>query len=512
MDSDKLTDYIRNYPVDKRRGFVNKHPHLLSKIKEMTNFLPDDSPWNQRLFHIEHPTDYPVVCPACGNPVKWKTDARKYMTFCSKKCSANTPSTITTRKETNKNKYGVEHYAQSDDYCSKSKQTNLKKYGVEFASQAQDFRMKVETTNMNRYGVKSSIHIGMDNRFSKEKIVDHHTFKNIPHDVVEKLFDKSWLYDSHIVQKKSLATISKELNGYDISSLSKRLKSFDIPIINHYQSEGEREIANFLTKLDINIITRDRKLIHPMELDIVIPDYKIAIEFNGLFWHGENCVADDYHYRKYNACKNKGYRLITIFEDEWVNKSDIIKRKLAVILNKSTERRVFARKTTIVEISNDFKKRFFNTNHIQGNGPSSLNYGLQYEGEVVAVIGFIASGSTLTLNRYATSCNVIGGFSKLLNYVDNTISYTNMVTFADLRWSIGSLYYNMGFSMDKEIPHDYEYIVGKKRVHKFNYRHGTGLNKLPNYNPLWSEHRNMLNHELYRIWDCGKLRFVKTKE
>lgn len=36
-------------------------------------------------------------------------------------------------------------------------------------------------------------------------------------------------------------------------------------------------------------------------------------------------------------------------------------------------------------------------------------------------------------------------------------------------WSIGNLYYQMGFSNIKESVVDYKYIIGDRRVHKQNF-------------------------------------------
>ena len=43
----------------------------------------------------------------------------------------------------------------------------------------------------------------------------------------------------------------------------------------------EKEILNFISSIYAGeIIENDRELISPLELDIVIPEFKLAIEFN----------------------------------------------------------------------------------------------------------------------------------------------------------------------------------------------------------------------------------------
>ncbi|MFW6130771.1 MAG: hypothetical protein ACOC56_06250, partial [Atribacterota bacterium] len=54
-----------------------------------------------------------------------------------------------------------------------------------------------------------------------------------------------------------------------------------------------------------------------IELDIYLPDFNIAIEYNGLYWHSElNGKDRNYHLNKTNICENENIQLIHIFEDE----------------------------------------------------------------------------------------------------------------------------------------------------------------------------------------------------
>jgi len=62
---------------------------------------------------------------------------------------------------------------------------------------------------------------------------------------------------------------------------------------------------------DGEVLSSERSLIAPKELDIVIPSKGIAIEFNGLYWHSEASGKDrNYHLDKTKACEAKGYQSI----------------------------------------------------------------------------------------------------------------------------------------------------------------------------------------------------------
>ena len=90
------------------------------------------------------------------------------------------------------------------------------------------------------------------------------------------------------------------------------------PNCGHSISMHESEIVSFLKeKLCTEINIRNRDIIRPYELDIVLPEYKLAIEYNGLRWHSNKFKNNkNYHLNKLNLCIEKGYKLIQIFQEE----------------------------------------------------------------------------------------------------------------------------------------------------------------------------------------------------
>ena len=100
----------------------------------------------------------------------------------------------------------------------------------------------------------------------------------------------------------------------------------------------EKHLAEFCIQYFPNLIQHDRTLIKPYELDIVIPEIKLAIEFNGNYWHSfECCYLSGYHLMKTELCESNDYRLIHIWEDDWKSDSNLIKSKLIdVFENKET--------------------------------------------------------------------------------------------------------------------------------------------------------------------------------
>jgi very-short-patch-repair endonuclease len=108
-------------------------------------------------------------------------------------------------------------------------------------------------------------------------------------------------------------------------------------------SETENELAAFVKKhYNGDIILNDRNILNGKELDIYLPELKLAIEFNGLYWHSEMEKYDNYHVDKTNTCEKQDIQLIHIFEDDWNFKQDIVK---SMLLNKfkRTDQSIFAR-------------------------------------------------------------------------------------------------------------------------------------------------------------------------
>lgn len=280
-------------------------------------------------------------------------------------------------------------------------------------------------------------------------------------------------------------------------------------------SKAEQDIFVFITSLGLDAKQSDRKTLASGELDILIPEKKIAIEFNGLYWHTENRGKHEtYHYEKWKECKDKGIQLIQIWEDEWNEKPSLLKRMLAFKLGLMTDDKVAARKTFVADLTKTDAEVFLEENHIQGFASGSFYVGLKAKDteEIVALVVLKKEpGNALNIIRYATNKNVVGGFTKLLSYAINIWKPSSFITFSDNCVSDGGLYKNNGFIADKELRPDYRYVVAGERKHKFGYR----LKRFQNDpNLLWES--NLTEKQLAdlngisRIWDAGKIRWIKT--
>ena len=169
------------------------------------------------------------------------------------------------------------------------------------------------------------------------------------------------------------------------------------------------------------------------------------------------------------------------------------------------------RNCIIKEIDSKVKNKFLDNNHLQGRDKSSVKLGLHYNNELVSVMTFgkrkITGGkSQYELIRFCNklNTNILGGASKLLNYFIKKYTPSRLISYADNTWSNGNLYLKLKFEKKYTSKPDYGYIVNNKRVHKQNF-----TKKKLNIGKHTTEESFMKEKSIYKIWDCGKIKFEK---
>ena len=439
-------------------------------------------------------------------------------------------------KEFNKEKYGVEYYSQTSEFTEKFKSTMLDRYGVEYALQSKDIREKVSKTNLKKFGY---INPFMDkNRIKiifKEKYGVLHPssvieFRNRAEETMMERYGVKYtlqnkelndrvnrktiirndnLYIRYIGDNISLFNCNKK-HEFEINSdlYHSRVKG-NIPLcticypIGDQKSIKEKELLEFIKdNYSGDIISGYRD---GLEIDIYLPELKIGFEFNGLYWHSEKYKDRDYHLNKTNYFKERGIRIIHIWEDDWSFRKDILESQILNSLGKS--KKIWARKCEIKLVDVKDCVIFLDDNHIQGGDISIVKLGLYFKDKLVSVMTFDQfDGSNKmedgghNLSRFCNkiNTNIIGGASKLLSHFLNLYNPSRIISYVDKDWSVGQLYYKLGFKNINESRPDYKYIVDNKRVHKSRYR---------------KSKTNISESKLGipKIWDCGKIKFEYKK-
>lgn len=333
---------------------------------------------------------------------------------------------------------------------------------------------------------------------------------------IKKALDKigySLIEDSYGRKKDSIKAIHRDCGIVRVNRFDNFFNQQCPVCSNNGVSEAEIEVNREVQGLGFH--TEKVRFIGKTkgkEIDIAIPSKMVGIEYCGLYWHSEARKQEsDVHFDKMKQAESEGWRLITIFEDEWKNRKeqvlDFIKSVLGVFDSK-----IGARKCIIKEISKQDSKVFLDKYHIQGSSRSILvSFGLFYDGILVGVItaGRHHRGAEgLVLNRlcFKGGWQIMGGasrlFSSLVSWAKHK-GYSKIISWSDNRYSQGNVYEKMGFTLEEDLSPDYSYIGGGIRKSK------QSLRKTPEERLLGITERELrLNDGWYRIWDCGKKRWA----
>jgi AraC-like DNA-binding protein len=336
-------------------------------------------------------------------------------------------------------------------------------------------------------------------------------------DSLPLLQNYDWLFDQYVTNKKTMEVIMNEL-GCSSTVLVKYLDLYNIPRRTDYcVSTMEFELQDFLTKHNIIFSSSNRKVIYPYELDIYIPECKLGIELNGIYWHSLTSLTDTpenkkRHLNKTNLCLDNDITLFQFTSSEWNNKQDVIK---SMILNKvGLSRKIFARKCTLEYVAKNIEQDFFNANHIQGYTNSSICIGLKYNDEYVTMISFrkprYTRGYDLEILRIASKLNttVVGGVSKLFKNFLKDNEYASFITYADRRYSTGNIYKVLGFEFSHNSDIGYKWAKQEVLYNRWNFMKHKLKDKLKLYDSELSERDNMFNNDYRKLYDCGQSVFV----
>ena len=278
-------------------------------------------------------------------------------------------------------------------------------------------------------------------------------------------------------------------------------------------SASQLQIAEYIRNLGFEIYEEYPINDGEYYLDIYIPGLSLGVEYNGIYWHSDLIEGRNkfYHWNKLQACSENGISLFVIWEDDFNSKKDLVYRMLKNKLGISSEEKVNARDCKIELSDSGNVYEFLQENNLLGYTTGSSYLKLTHKGNLVAVmVAQWVSDAELQIKRYCTSCNVRGGFSKLVKFLEDNYSPNIISTFSDNSVSNGDLYRNNGFVVEKSLKPDYTYYVKGKRVHKLNYKKSRFKKdpKLKYEENITEEELARLNN-LGRVWDYGKIKWVK---
>jgi hypothetical protein len=542
MSSTKIKEIEKIINGSSRRTreeyFKKYHIDTYNKIILFTNNISDIK-FPFKIWHWVNDEPNYIFCE-CGERVSqnmnWKDGYKKY---CSSKCSSNSDEIKDKKQKTSLEKWGVDHYSKTEEYSEKVKKTSLEKWGVDNFSKTEEYLKKSKETYLRKWGVdnftktdeyiKKTIKTSLEkwgvewpvkSQIIKDKISktnlerwnSKHIFSNNEFRIDNFKIAKDIYYIGFELGKNIFNCDCGEQHTFEIStddyygrkSSNNKLCTVCNPISSK-SSYKEIEVSNFIKSIyDGEVINswRDGRI----EIDIYLPDLNIGFEFNGIWWHSDKYKDKWYHKNKIKFFKEKGIRIIYIWEDDWIYKKDIIMSQIRNWIN-LTKKRIFARKCSISIIDSKSSNNFLKNNHIQGKDKSILKIGLIYENEIISLMTFNKSEgrkkmneSEWNLSRFCNkiNTNVVGGASKLLKYFVENYDPTRIISYADIDWSDGKLYKTIGFNLISESNPDYKYVIKNTRRNKAGF-------KKSNLKTELTESEFM--KDIPKVWDSGKMKF-----
>ena len=270
------------------------------------------------------------------------------------------------------------------------------------------------------------------------------------------------------------------------------------------RSQGEEQMFKYVESLGVCVVANDRNAIRPKELDIYLPDFKVGIEYDGLYWHKESSLVS-----KTNKCDKKGIRLIRFYEDEWHHKKDICKSIIRDAVNLQP-RVIKAKDCTLKRIQLETYMNFLKANHIHGFAYSPIMLGLYLRNELVFAIGVKQFQGQYILNRicHKVYTHVKGALKECLKELKYHYKIESLITYADRRTANIKDFEEIGFKLVTVTKPEYFYVVRGERIGVYDSDRLPDI--LNHYDPEKSDEENLHLNGYDRIFDCGK--YLMKKE
>ena len=562
-EKDTIIGLIQSNP--KQYSIMTKRrPELWEWVMEQTGYLGDiDLPDFARIFAAVSGSS-----PICerGNVRKlrsindgaWVFCGNAGVCECAKKSMASKISessatrdwdaVIDKRRATNLEKYGHINAAQTPAIIQKHKDyyadpvksakavenlkaTCMEKYGVTNPNKLEWVRDKIAETNIDRYGVKnvkqcpeinSKIHMTRTKRAEESNgryLIDAtyesmvRKLKSIGYTLNVKKED----YNGTKVGKYSFTHdmcgthFTRSFNGLRTDTMCPHCFYTE----KKWVSGEEQSVMGYIESLGIPFTKSRQDIINPYHLDIYIPSFNLAIEYNGLYWHSEKSGGKDteYHWMKMDRCNKVGLQLISIFSDEWLEKQDIVKSILSNRFGKSQV--IEATACEIRELAIEGAWEFFDKNHIDGGNEGTVAIGLFWQDELIAAINFapdeLSGAQQWQLVQYCPILfkTVNGGLKRLIDYFVEKYRPSVITAINDARWFQGTTFTELGFTYDgiTDVHEMYTDYIVRLPLEK--------MVMMERYNDVEMEinPENALDvNKLDRVWDCGNHTFHKKFE
>lgn len=467
--------------------YVKNRPRLVTFIKAKTIFLDNvynDITLSQRLYYFVFKKQTIDTCLFCDKFPKWNDSISKgYFKTCG-----DSVCKIKLMEETNLNRYGNKSVMQVDSIKKK----------------------QIQAVKDNNNGVH--ILAVKETRIDRDKKINKRFLERLPGKLISRTVDLLTVkMDAcgHTIDVHKQVFYNRAALGMDLCTTCYSGKDFT--------SFNEKELGNIIESYGHKIIRRKRFGKH--EADIYIPSIRVAIEYNGLYWHSELFKDNKYHQTKYLKLKELGINLIQVWEDDWINKKEMVLSRIKSKIN-NTNKRYYGRKCEIRILNSKDYYKFLRDNHTQSSCPSKHKIGLYSNDLLVAVMGFGktrkfmgGNGIDNELLRFANllNCSVVGGASKLFKYyIKNLWDGEKIISYHDCSWGSNTFYEKLGMDFDSMTVPNYWYILNRTKVHRFTFNKQKLVEQGADPNKTAKE--ILKEKKIYRLFGVGQLKYTYIKK
>lgn len=275
-----------------------------------------------------------------------------------------------------------------------------------------------------------------------------------------------------------------------------------------FESQAERDVAEFMRSLGFDVLRNDRTLISPRELDIVVENKNIAIEFDGFYYHSDERLKPSYHLDKTKLSNKAGLDLVHVFENEWVFKRAAVENELAIMLCKYEPAYKTVGQTCLREITFDEYIRFVKINSVgmPKQPESPVYYGMFDDNCIVSAM--------ISSNRYRREYDISGicvkiGYDRdlvallMLRQFESVLMPSVLRLFFDRRYTVPGFVAKLGC----EFAHNTKIRGWWFPSGNFNHEFDIILDDRTQV-----QADTMSANGYSRIFDCGNLVFVKRYE
>ena len=383
---------------------------------------------------------------------------------------------------------------------AKTEKTTMERYGVKNAAQSPEIREKVRQQWQEKYGVDNPMQLAEE--FVHKLCVNrHHGYP------FELLNDRELMVNfiENLPQRVAMFELAEIIGEVDYVTLQTKLKTWGL---SHHpkiefgpnRSRFEIQLIDLIKEWGLVVQCHRRDIIPPYEIDIWVPEANLGIEVNGNYWHSELRATTSYHQMKAAMAEEKGIRLCQFFEYELRN-PDMFK-KITLFLKDLCNievQTIYARDCEVQLVSSKEKKEFLETYHLQGNGGSSLAFGLYYRHELVALMAFghprFNKKVDWELVRFCNKAGyrVVGGASRLFKaflHSEEVKEGQIVLSYSDYTKTQGKVYETLGFQLERIAKPNYVWC--KNQIIKTRYQ-------------CQMKNENQIMHEqgYYKIFDAG---------